>query len=180
MPEADDEDDLRDDNPVETPSKSAQKRRMLALQQLGESLLDLTEKQLAKVPIADERLLQALGETRRIRSHGARKRHLQFIGKLMRDLDSEPIERALRELHQHQRQRNDSFHQLEQLRDAVLAAGEAGIEQVLQRWPAADRQQLRQLLLQHRRDAQRGKPPAASRKLLRYLRELQELYGEPG
>jgi ribosome-associated protein len=45
------------------------------------------------------------------------------------------------------------------------------------RWPEADRQQLRQLVLQHQREQQRGKPPAASRKLFRYLRELQESHG---
>jgi ribosome-associated protein len=73
----------------------------------------------------------------------------------------------------------DAFHQLEQLRDELLATGVDGIEAVTQRWPQADRQQLRQLILQHQRDSARNKPPAASRKLFRYLRELQELYGDP-
>ncbi|MCB1677772.1 MAG: DUF615 domain-containing protein [Halioglobus sp.] len=177
MPEPDDL-DLREGDRAQTPSKSAKKRRMLALQQLGASLLQLTDKQLAELPGADERLLQALRETQRIRSHSARRRHLQLIGKLMRDVDPEPIERAVQDLHRQRRQRNDGFHQLEQLRDTVLAAGEAGVELVLQRWPAADRQQLRQLLLQHRRDEQRGKPRAAARKLFRFLRELRETYGE--
>ena len=72
-----------------------------------------------------------------------------------------------------------SFHQLEQLRDEVLAAGVAGTELVASRWPEADRQQLRQLILQHQRDTERGKPPGASRKLFRYLRDLQENYGDP-
>ena len=59
----------------------------------------------------------------------------------------------------------------------MLAAGIAGVELAMQRWPQADRQHLRQLLLQHQREAQQQKPPAASRKLFRYLREQQENYG---
>lgn len=169
--------DIPGEEPDSAPSKSALKRQMLALQALGESLLALNDKQLARIPIDDERLLQALRETRQIRSNSARRRHLQFIGKLMRDIDAEPIERALQAMHQARRQETDAFHELEQLRDDMLAAGPAGVELALARWPEADRQQLRQLALQHQRELQRNKPPAASRKLFRYLRELQELYG---
>ena len=170
--------DLRDNAEDIAPSKSEVKRRMLALQELGESLLALNDKQLARIPIADERLLQAVREARRIRSNSAHRRHLQLIGKLMRDIDPEPIERALRAMHQAQREDTDAFHRLEQLRADILAAGPAGVELATARWPQADRQQLRQMVLQHQRETQRGKPPAASRKLFRYLRELQELYGE--
>ncbi|MDH4039229.1 MAG: DUF615 domain-containing protein [Gammaproteobacteria bacterium] len=163
----------------EGPSKSALKRRMLSLQQLGETLVGLSEKQLGKVPIADERLLEVIREARAMRSHGARRRHLQLIGKLMRDIDADPIQEALQDMDRQRRDSADAFHQLEQLRDEVLAAGVAGTELVASRWPEADRQQLRQLILQHQRDTERGKPPGASRKLFRYLRDLQENYGDP-
>ncbi|RLA52576.1 MAG: DUF615 domain-containing protein [Gammaproteobacteria bacterium] len=161
------------------PSKSAVKRRMLALQQLGESLLELNDKQLAQLPIADEQLLLALRETRQIHSNSARKRHLQFIGKLMRHIDPQPIERAMAAIHRGKQKNDNVFHQLEQLREDILAAGVSGVELATARWPEADRQQLRQLVLQHQRETKRGKPPAASRKLFRYLRELQEFYGTP-
>jgi ribosome-associated protein len=154
------------------------KRQMLALQQLGEALTGLSEKQLGKIPIADERLLAVIREARAMRSHGARRRHLQLIGKLMRSTDVEPIESALQAMDRQQRGEADAFHRLEQMRDELLANGLEGVEQVAQRWPQADRQQLRQLLLQHQRDCARNKPPTASRKLFRYLRELQELYGD--
>ncbi len=160
----------------EGPSKTELKRRMTARQQLGESLIDLSDKQLARLPIDDERLLLAIEETRRIRSNSARRRHLQYIGKLMRDIDPEPIERALEAMKRPAREANAAFHELEKLREDVLTAGVAGVEMVMKRWPEADRQQLRQLVLQHQREQQRSKPPAASRKLFRYLRELQELY----
>jgi len=161
------------------PSKSAVKRQMLALQQLGESLLELNDKQLEQIPIEDEQLLLALRETRQIRSNSARKRHLQFIGKLMRHVDPLPIERAMTAIHRGKQKNDKAFHQLEQLREDILAAGLSGVELAIARWPEADRQQLRQLVLQHQREIQRGKPPMASRKLFRYLRELQEFYGTP-
>jgi ribosome-associated protein len=156
------------------PSKSEIKRRMLALQELGEALVALNDKQLARIPVEDDRLSEAIREARAIRSNSARRRHLQFIGKLMRDIDPGPIRRALQEMHQRHEQDKESFHLLEQLRDEILETGVAGVEQAMARWPEADRQQLRQLVLQHQREQQRGKPPAASRKLFRYLRELHE------
>ena len=168
------------DSEWDGPSKSALKRRMLALQELGESLVALSDKQLDQVPIDDDRLLATIREARKIRSHSARRRHLQLIGKLMRGVDAEPIERALQAMQRKRQANADAFHQLERLRDEVLAAGLAGTELVVTRWPGADRQQLRQMILQFQRDSRHGKPPAASRKLFRYLRELQELYGEEG
>ncbi len=167
-------------SPDDAPSKSARKRHMLGLQSVGESLVELTDKQLAKIPIADEQLLAAIHECRQMRAKSARKRHLQFIGKLMRNIDPVPIEQALASLDTARHQSNAVFHQLEQLREAILAAGANGVELAMTRFPAADRQHLRQLVLQHQREMQREKPPAASRKLFRYLKDLQETYGDPG
>lgn len=160
------------------PSKSARKRQMLALQAMGESLVNLNDKQLAQIPINDEQLLLAILECRHISSHSARKRHMQFIGKLMRHVDPAPIERALRTMHEARQNNTTAFHHLEKMRDELLAQGTGGVELVMARWPQADRQQLRQLVLQHQREQLRSKPPAASRKLFGYLKELQALYGE--
>ena len=159
------------------PSKSALKRQMLALQKQGETLTGLSEKQLLQIPVENERLLTVIRETRSMRSHSARRRHLQLIGKLMRDIDAQPIERALQSLDSKRQDDANAFHQLEELRDEMLAAGPSGVELAALRWAEADRQHLRQLILQHQREVARGKPPAASRKLFRYLRELQEHYG---
>jgi ribosome-associated protein len=172
MPE-DSRDAPPDEGAAPSKSKSERKRRMLALQQLGESLLELNERQLAAIPLEDARLLEALRECRRINSNSARRRHLQYIGKLMRSIDAEPIERALGRLHEEHRGAVATHHELEMLRDELLAAGPGGVDHVLERFPAADRQQLRQLVLQHQRERQRNQPPAASRRLFRYLRELQ-------
>jgi len=165
------------DDANEPPSKSARKRHMLSLQALGESLLELNDKQLSQMPIADERLVSAIRECRQIYSKSARKRHLQFIGKLMREIDPAPIEQALHDLRYSRQRVTDAFHELEQLRADVLEAGTEGVELAMSRYPQADRQHLRQLVLQHQREAQRALPPAASRKLFRYLKELQDAYG---
>ena len=174
--------EFRDDDAwgaEEPPSKSARKRHMLSLQATGESLVDLNDKQLAKIPIDNEQLLSAIRECRQMRSNSARKRHLQFIGKLMRNIDPAPIEQALLTLHKSRQQSAVAFQQLEQLREDILAVGVDGVELVIAHFPQADRQQLRQLVLQHQRELQRDKPPAASRKLFRYLKELQDAYGDP-
>tara|TARA_R110001592_G_scaffold363371_1_gene685694 strand:+ start:313473 stop:314006 length:534 start_codon:yes stop_codon:yes gene_type:complete len=173
-------DEQPDSDEGEAPSKSALKRRMLALQELGEALVGLSEKQLEKLPVEDERLLEAIREAADMRSHSAKRRHMQLIGKLMRDIDATPIENALNAMDNQRREDASSFQQLEQLRDEVLAAGPSGTELVMKRWPGADRQQLRQLILQHQRESKHNKPPAAGRKLFRLLRELEELYGDAG
>lgn len=169
MPDYDDTEDE-----FEGPSKSELKRQMTALQAIGESLIALSDKQLDKIPVNDDRLMRAILETRRIKSNNARRRHMQFIGKLMRDIDPQPIIDALDAMHTQKQARNDAFHALEKMRDEVLAAGPPGVEQVIARWEQADRQQLRQLVLQHQREVKQNKPPAASRKLFKYLRQLQE------
>lgn len=79
------------------PSKSAKKREYLALQKLGEELITLRESELLELPI-DESLLEAVMEARLIKAHGALRRQKQYIGKIMRHTDPEPIREALERL----------------------------------------------------------------------------------
>ncbi len=91
---------MRDDNTepaaadFEKPSKSQRKREATALQSMGETLVALKPVQLAKIPLPDE-LREAVLAARQMQQHGARKRQLQYIGKLMRQIDPEPIRAAL-------------------------------------------------------------------------------------
>jgi ribosome-associated protein len=156
------------------PSKSAVKRAMTALQDMGGQLVQLSDRELARMPIEDETLARAISEARRIRSNSALRRQMQYIGKLMRKIDAEPIARALTELHQKKHQQTDAFHQLEALRDTLLEQGPDGIEDAMQLHPGADRQHLRQLLRQHQKEVSQNKPPAAARKLFKYLCELSD------
>ncbi|MBT8088747.1 MAG: DUF615 domain-containing protein [Gammaproteobacteria bacterium] len=76
------------------PSKSARKREFLALQKLGEELIALNESDLRQIGL-DEDLLEAVLEARQIKSHGALRRQKQYIGKIMRHVDPEPIRAAM-------------------------------------------------------------------------------------
>ena len=139
--------DRREDDAIEPqdpPSKSARKRQMLGLQAVGESLLSLNDNQLSKIPIDDERLLSAIRECRQIRSNSARKRHLQLIGKIMRNIDPAPIEQALAALHNTKQESTTAFHQLEQLREDILADGQL---QGSESWPAQPPQPPQQVYL---------------------------------
>ncbi|MEQ8515543.1 MAG: ribosome biogenesis factor YjgA [Chromatocurvus sp.] len=155
------------------PSKSALKREMTARQALGERLCALTPRELEQIPLAEEAALHAaIVQSRSITSNSARRRHMQYIGKLMRDIDPEPLQTALEQLHAVHAAENAAMHALEALRDDLIQRGDPAISAVIERWPQADRQFLRQILRQQAREQAAGKPPAAGRRLFRYLREL--------
>ena len=165
--------DLVDANGYDGPSKSARKREMTALQVLGEALCALSSKELSKIPIDDEDLLEAIAENSRIKHHSALKRHRQYIGKIMRRIDPEPIQAALDALYESRDNDTRSFKALEALRDSLIRDGDAALSPLLDKHPSADRQQLRQLVREAQREAAADKPPAASRRLFRYLRGLR-------
>lgn len=167
-------DDVYEDDWEEGPSKSELKRRMTELQQLGEKLTQLTPAQLAKVAITDQRLIEAIDQAKRINARGGKRRQLQYIGKLMRDIDADPIRQAINDLEQGNQAENQRFHRLENLRDILLTRGDAGLESVIEQLPGADRQHLRQLLRKHQREVSEGKPQATARKIFRYLRALDD------
>jgi ribosome-associated protein len=155
------------------PSKTRRKRDVEALQELGSALLDFSEEQLQQLDLP-EKLLDAVREAGRIHAYGARRRQLQYIGKLMRDIDPAPIRAAIAAREHQQETHTQAFHLLEDLRDALLLQGDAALGTVLEHFPLADRQHLRKLARQARREHDEHQPPKASRRLFRYLRELQE------
>jgi ribosome-associated protein len=159
--------------PAAAASKSRRKRDMTKLQRLGEALLDFDERSLTQLGIP-EGLRDAVRAARRMTAHGARRRQLQYIGKLMRSVDSALIEAAIHARRHQQLARSREFHRLEELRDALLAGDDAGIAAVLVQFPRADRQHLRRLARNARREQAAHQPPQAARRLFRYLRELQE------
>lgn len=157
-------------------SKSARKREMTSLQELGERLVSLSESELAQLPITSESLLEAIQQATQIRSHSALRRQRQYIGKLMRTVDAKPIEQALNALHQAKVDDRKRFNQLESLREEVVNRGDQGIELVMRQFPTAERQRLRQFARDIKRESNSGRPPAASRRLFRYLRELADAH----
>lgn len=149
------------------PSKSARKREGLALQQLAETLLALPAKQLAEVPLSDQ-LRKALADSRTVTQHEARRRQLQYLGKLMRDVDSAAILNALAEFEHRNSNFRHHLKQTDKLCAQLCVDGDPAIEALLADHPGLDRQQLRQLV----RNAKGATDPQAParRKLFDYVR----------
>ena len=165
-----------DDFDIETderPSRSQLKREAEALQDVGAALVELPQSRLDRIEMP-EKLREAVDLARRITAHGGKRRQMQFIGKLMRRLDAETIRAQLEAFQQADRRSAQRFHKLEALRDRLIAEGDDALPTVLEQYPHADRQHLRQLVRQAQLEQNKNKPPAAARSLFRYLRELDE------
>lgn len=152
------------------PSKSQLKREMHALQALGEELVALSTDQLKKIVIPDN-LREALRDAQRFTKHEAKRRQMQFIGKLMRDIDPAPIREALDEIKGLSAAATARQHALERLRVRLLE-DEQVLGEIARDYPGADLQQLRTLRRNALKEQQLGKPPRAFRELFRQLREL--------
>jgi ribosome-associated protein len=155
----------------EKPSKSALKREMTELQVLGAELVGLSRDQLRKLDLP-EPLLEAVRDAQRFTQHGAHRRQLQFIGKLMRTLDPVPIRAALDEIKGLSAAATARMHAVEHLRTCFLE-DERVITEIAADYPQADLQHLRQLRRNALKEQQQAKPPRAFRELYRVLRELQ-------
>ena len=153
------------------PSKSQLKREMTALQDLGAELVALSKERLAKIEMP-ERLRDALLEAQRITKHEARRRQMQYIGKIMRAVDAAPLRAAMDEINGVSEAANIRQHRLERLRTRLME-DEAVFSEVARDFPGADMQHLRQLRRNAVKEAQQGKPPRAYRELFRELRDLE-------
>jgi ribosome-associated protein len=166
----------RDDETGEylAPSRSEQRRAALDVLALGEKLAALTPTQLAKLPVP-EALLPHIADTRRMTSHGARKRQVAFLAKQMRREDDETLD-AIRDAMDAggdaARRETATLHRAEAWRDRLLAEGDDALSELLDAYPSADRQRLRQLLRNASEERARNKPPHAFRELFREIREL--------
>lgn len=130
----------------EEESKTQRKKRMTELQTMGEDLLSLNKKQLEQID-APEPLLGALREYQRLPNRNeAKRRQLQFIGKLMRGSDHESIRAALEKLRTPDRQEIRRGQDIELWGERLLSGGEDEIQAFIEAWPNAERQTLRQLL----------------------------------
>ena len=158
------------DNGSSPPSKSQRKRAMHELQALGERLIALDPARLAQLELP-ERLADALVQARGITRHEARRRQMQFIGKLMRDVDPEPLKAALARWQQGPDADRARFAQLEQWRDRMLAQPD-GVEQFLDAYPDADRDAFTALVRDAQAERTRGSPPHKARALFRAITKV--------
>lgn len=161
-----------DDDEIIWVSKSEIKRDAEELKQLGAEMVGLGKNALDKIPL-DPDLRAAIELAQRIKMEG-RRRQLQLIGKMLRQRDVEPIRQALDKLKNRHNQQVAMFHKLEQLRDRLIAEGDDAVPEVLRLWPQADRQQLRSLIRNAKKEQETNKPPKSARQIFQYLRELAE------
>ena len=154
-------------------SKSQRKRDVQELKRLGVELLDFSDDALRQLMLPDV-LLDALRTAKKIHSNGARKRQMQYIGKLMQDIEEAPVRQAIEDRNRQHATHTREFHQLESLREQLITDGDSALPAALAQFPHADRQHLRKLVRQARNEQETHQPPRASRLLFRYLRELQE------
>ncbi len=157
----------------EPPSKSQKKRDMSALQDLGQALLELPAERLAKIDMP-EALRIAFADARRFTKHEARRRQLQYIGRLMRAIDPAPFQAAVDAATGSSAVENARFHRLERLRSALLDDEATALNEIAAAHPGADLQQLRQLRRNALKERELAKPPRAYREIFRVLRELEE------
>ena len=137
------EDDL--DNEYLGPSKSQVKREMHALQDLGKSICEMPKKQRVNLPLSDT-MIVAIEEWGRLKKNEAKRRHLQYVGKVMRTEDLEGIQLALDKMNPSSDVFNRVLHQQERWRDRLIEQGSEALNEFCEEFEVKDIQHLRQLI----------------------------------
>jgi len=151
-------------------SKSAIKQKMHELKALGDKIVALPDAQLNLLPL-DENLRDAVLLARKITKRGGLKRQLQYIGKLMRNIDPEPIETVLNNIENAHLQDNNAFHLKEQWRDELLSGGNDKLTEFYNLYPETDLQRLRQLIRSYKNAGNDDKKKQAARLVFQLISE---------
>ncbi|MGO8856311.1 MAG: ribosome biogenesis factor YjgA [Steroidobacteraceae bacterium] len=154
-------------------SKSARKREAASLQELGVQLSALPDQEIKALGLPDS-LFVALRDLRRLPSHGAQVRQRQYIGKLMRSIDPEPVLAKLAERKQRHDKEIRHFQQIERWRDRLLSEPAVGVPELLKEYPQIDQAALLKLLDKAERERLEQRSPVGARELFAFLRELLE------
>lgn len=160
------------------PSKSQRKRDMNALQDIGAELLELNDQQLAGIDLP-ENLRTAVTEARKLRANGARRRQLQYIGKLMRQVDPAPIREKLDGFRSTSAAETARLHRVERWRERLLE-DPAAVAEFIAAHPGTDSQQLRTLIRNTAEERARGKPPKNFRALFQMIRSVIDAQSPAG
>jgi len=159
--------DLETDEPI---SKTKLKAEADAQQALGVRLSELPKDKLEKLNLP-EALLTAVLDTKKITANGAIRRHRQYLGRLMRDIDTAPIVEQLSRWDGKNSAENAYFHGLERWRDRLIADQNAFSEYIALH-PMTDSQRLRTLIRNAQKEQLANKPPKSSREIFKLLREV--------
>jgi ribosome-associated protein len=152
------------------PSKTKIKKQMLELQNIGEQLADLNKDQLKELELP-ENLRDAINEVKKMTKFGAINRQMQYIGRLMRDVDTAPIIAKLEVWNGTSKQHITWLHQVENWRDRLLAEPDA-LTELLAAYPQSDAQRLRALIRNALKEKELLKPPKCFRELFQVLRDI--------
>ena len=154
------------------PSKTKQKEVMHELRDLGAELVELSVGQLKRINLP-ENIFDAMRECQKITAHGARRRQIQYLGKLMRSVDDEPIRAGLALLRGESSAETARLHRLERLRVRLLE-DEAVLTEIAAQWPGVDLQHLRTLRRNALKEKENNKPPKNFRAIFQILQELDQ------
>ncbi|HTI47809.1 MAG TPA: ribosome biogenesis factor YjgA [Casimicrobiaceae bacterium] len=154
------------------PSKTRRKRDMEALQALGERLVDLDAQRLATLDLP-EVLVDAVALARRTTRHEARRRQMQYIGRLMRDIDPAPLQAAFERWEQGPAEERARFAELERWRTRLLD-DPAALDAFMAEHPHSDRAALARQIADAREERAHGGPPHHQRALFRTLKALSK------
>lgn len=157
-----------DDLPL---SKTRKKELSHALQKLGVQLVELSRDQLASIELP-ETLREAVREAQRITAHEGRRRQIQYIGRLMRDIDPAPIQERLDAWRGQSKAEVARQHALETLRERLLT-DDAALTEYAQKHPQVDLQALRNLIRNARKEATAGRPPKSYREIFKVIRDAE-------
>lgn len=153
-----------------TPSKTRRKAASHALQDIGEALVALDPSRLMELGLP-ERLADAVLDARSIRAHEGRRRQMQYIGKLMREIDAEPVRAALAQIAAGKPTDQAEVTAAEQWREALLRDDDA-LPRLLAAFPDADATAMATLVRETRAERTRSGPPHRYRELFRRLKAL--------
>jgi ribosome-associated protein len=148
-------------------SKTRRKKQMSDLQDVGAELVALSAEQLARIEMPDN-LREAVVEARRFTKHEARRRQIQYIGRIMRDIDAGPIVEQLAALKAPSKRQTALFHVAERWRTELLADPE-NIARFVREFPEADPHRIRALVDDAREEKRTARPPKQFRELFHVL-----------
>ena len=158
-------------NCMEKKSRTIVKHEAESLQRLGESLVNFSAGQLAGMDIPEE-LKKAVLTAKSISKFGARRRQLQYIGSIMRKIDPEPVIKAVDRLSMGRDIAVREFKKLEEWRDNLICDPDCFVEKFIKIYPETDRQRLRILIRNAKKEIENKASPKSARALFKYLREI--------
>ncbi len=155
------------------PSKTRLKREAHQLVTLGENILSLKKEEIKTLKLPDE-LEEAIQTALKIKSRSGLKRQRLYIGKLLRNINHEAIEKQLNKINHQHDTNTATFKRLESWRDRLIAGDNQTLSEIIQLFQNVDRQHINQLIRSAKLEQKKDRPPTSARKLFRYLQTLED------